>query len=80
MCEGRGEKRLFRCAPSFMDEDTHQAMTAYRNHQQGILPGPGAWSEQTAVFARVLRIISGERSVLQQEESRRQAARARAKK
>jgi len=80
VCGGRGEKRIYRCAPSFLDEDTHQIMTAYHNHQQGILPGPGAWSDQTAVFAKALRVVASERNAIQAEQHKTAERRAKQKR
>lgn len=78
-CGGTGYEDSLRCPVSILGTDAQQVIAlldSYRAWKDGHLPAPGAWLDQSAVWARWMRIIENEASKIEVERAKRARAKA----
>lgn len=72
VCGGRGTKLVYRCPASILrKEEGHSIRELAAAFDAGFLPGPGAYSQQSARFVEALRIYRREISLIEEERSKR---------
>lgn len=76
VCGGCGFEDSLRCPVSMVTPSIMALLDSYRAFKDGHLPAPGAWLDQSATWARWMRIVDGEVAKLE-EERRKQAAKRR---
>lgn len=80
-CEGGGKKNLRRCPSSFVDARMRSFMVAYRQYdERGVLPAPGSWNDQAALFVAYVGVVDAERGAIAAERERLREAARRARK
>jgi hypothetical protein len=75
-CKGTSFEDSLRCPASMVDQGTLALLDSYRAWKDGHLPAPGAWLDQSAVWARWMRIIESEASKIELERAKRARKRA----
>ena len=65
-CGGGGYEVLFRCPASQSSAFGAQAVNAYQDWENGILPSAGGASDQAALFGDAMHVVKCERSKIQE--------------
>jgi len=80
VCGGSGYEDSLRCPASMVNANIMALLDSYRAFRDGHLPAPGAWLDQSATWARWMRLIEAEVGQIEVERAKRaRANRARAK-
>lgn len=70
LCRGGGRAGMDRCPPSMVTRDAGRVMDVYAAYKNGVLPDPGGWYQQTALFGRVIRVVESEVSFIREARER----------
>jgi len=76
VCGGCGIEDSLRCPASMVTSKVLALLDSYRAFKDGHLPAPGAWLDQSASWARWMRIIEGEVGKIEEERAKRARAKA----
>ena len=63
-CMGRGDQWLYRCPNSLLSPDVRGLLRAWGAFQNGILPDPGAFYDQSASFIHAMGVLNAEKASL----------------
>lgn len=70
-CCGSGREAVRRCPFTCLDPVAVDVVSAVSMLEQGILPGPGAWCQQAAVFVEAMPFVLAGRVFVEAEAKRR---------
>ena len=62
LCEGRGDKWVYRCPASQMTVSTSSLVRMWGPYQNGILPDGGGLYDQSACFVHAMAILGAEKA------------------
>ncbi len=78
-CNGSGVDVVYRCPTSQIGPNAMNVMHAYQWSEKGVLPGPGGWTDQSAILLDAFSVIGSERYCIAESERRSREAKAKVK-
>lgn len=71
VCGGTSFEDSKRCPASMVDSGVLALLDSYRAFKDGHLPAPGAWLDQSAAWARWMRVIEAEAGKIEVERAKK---------
>lgn len=68
LCEGRGDKYVFRCPASQLSHEGGSLLRMWAPYQNGILPDAGGLMDQSACFVHVMATLGAEKAAIEELE------------
>jgi hypothetical protein len=68
LCEGRGDKWVYRCPASQMTVETNALVRMWGPYQNGLLPDEGGVYDQSACFVRAMGVLATEKAAIEELE------------
>ena len=65
LCEGRGDRYLYRCPASLLTHDAAALLRMWGPYQNGIMPDEGGLYDQSACFVHGMAILASEKAAIE---------------
>lgn len=69
LCEGRGDRYIYRCPASQLDMEGAALIRMWGPYQNGVLPDAGGLYEQSACFVHAMAVMGAEKAAIEELET-----------